>query len=354
MLNTKTSMATVLLILVLAIWANGQTPKERVYVWDFVDNKGQRTDLTDRLTLEFEEALNRAKCYQVLERRQIGKLLDHIKNEKAVADLDDISKKSQGEIKKITNAQIVVFGKVDDDIDSGQIKISVSFQHFDSSKEVKSIRIRRGQRFDTESRESAMKELVKEICGDSNADSIAGKYILLKNPASYIEVKSNGTIFYSFVQNGRVLQGVSSYEVEGKQIIVKHEMGQAMRGTVEKDKISFDNGDVFLRGSAETGPPSPPANPGVGITGAFFVKSPAERIVPSQLSIMGYGWDGRSDIKVIVNGQEINKRIDRQVEGNISLKGSVKELNMHDGKNEVVVVVNGARSIPYEFKQVIK
>ena len=167
MINTKPLMLAVLLSLALTTWVNAQESKGRVYVWDFVDNKGQQTDLTDRLTSEFEVALNQAKCYQVLERRRFNKVLAHIKNEKAIANLDGISKESQGEIKKITNAQIVVFGQVDDDIASGEYKISVTFQNLDSSKEVKSIRIRRGRIQDSESRENAMKELVKEICGNN-------------------------------------------------------------------------------------------------------------------------------------------------------------------------------------------
>ena len=184
MLRVSTTLLAVLLCLVSVSRVSGQGTKERIYIWDFVDNNGQQTSLTVRVTLEFEEALTQAKCYQVVERREIDKLLKHIKNERAIADLNDLSKASQGEVKKITNAQIVVFGKVDDDIESGEYKISVTVQHFDSSKEVKGIRIRRGRIQDSESRENAMKELVKEVCGDSSANSIAGKYILLKNPAS--------------------------------------------------------------------------------------------------------------------------------------------------------------------------
>jgi hypothetical protein len=164
MLKVSTTLLAVLLSLALVPCVNGQGPKERVYIWDFVDNKGQQADLTAWFTSEFEEALSHANCYQVLERRQFDRLLANIKNEKAIADLNDLSKESQSEIKKITNAQIVVFGKVDDDIESGQIKISVSFQHFDSSKKVWSTRIPRGKRLDPESRENAMKGLVKEIC----------------------------------------------------------------------------------------------------------------------------------------------------------------------------------------------
>jgi hypothetical protein len=150
---------------------SGRLNNERVYIWDFVDN-GHQTDLTASLTSEFEEALIQKNCYQVLERRVFDKLLAPIKNEKVITDLRDISKANQSEIKKITNAQIVVFGEVYDDINSGILRISVSFQHFDLSKEVKSIRISRRQRSDTKSRENTMQKLVEEICDNNISQTL--------------------------------------------------------------------------------------------------------------------------------------------------------------------------------------
>ena len=171
MFKVSIRLLAVLLSLVLTPWGNSQPPKERIYVWDFVDDKGQKTDLTKDLTLEFEEALSHTSCYEVLERKVFDRLLAHIKNEKAITDLSNISKESQEEVKKITNAQIVVFGEVDDDIDSGEIKISVTLQRFDSSKKIRSIRIQRGLRLHPKSREDAMKELVKKIC-ESNTNPL--------------------------------------------------------------------------------------------------------------------------------------------------------------------------------------
>ncbi|HXU39715.1 MAG TPA: CsgG/HfaB family protein [Blastocatellia bacterium] len=353
MRKINVSMLTVLLgVLVASV--NAQAPKERVYVWDFVDTHGQQTSLTGRMTLEFEEALTQARCYQIVERRQFDRVLAHIKNEKAIADLNDISKASQGEVRRITNAQIVVFGKVDDDIASGEFKITVTFQRFDSSKEVKSIRMRRGRIQDSESRENAMKDLVKQTCGVGNASPVSGRYVNSKNPSSYFELKPDGTLFVSLVQPGGPLQSVGAYEVDGKQITLKFEMGRAARGIVEKDKISFENGDVFLRQSDEAASTSHPPSPGITVGAVVFVQSRSERIAPSHMSILGLGWDGGSEIRIIVNGQDISKRIDAQRDGNISLNGTVKQLSVHDGKNEVVVVVNGVRSNTYEFKQVIK
>jgi hypothetical protein len=171
MLNAKTSMLAVLLSLVLGLstWISGQEMKERVYIWDFDDRTGKNPKLTERITKAFEEALIQARCFQVLERRQFDKLLAQSRNEKAISDLNDISKKSLGEVKRITNAQIVILGEVDDDVDSGQFKITVSLQRFDSPKEaVESIKLLRGRINDSEIREQAMRDLVKKICDRYN------------------------------------------------------------------------------------------------------------------------------------------------------------------------------------------
>jgi phosphoribosylformylglycinamidine (FGAM) synthase PurS component len=348
MLRTVAASLAALLSLGLAIASNGQQAKERVYVWDFVDNNGRQTDLTERLTSEFEEVLTQGKCYQVLERRRFDRLLAHIKNEKAIADLNGISKSSMGEIQKITNAQMVVFGKVDDDVESGQIQVTVSLQHFDSSKEVKSVRMRRGQRFDAESRETAMKKLVGEICGSLGTNPILGKYTLVRDGSSYIELKPDGTIFFSFVQYGKALQGVGTYSIEDKQISVKSDIGLAARGIIDNDKISFENGDVFARSK---GAITPPNIPSIGIAQATFARSPRDNVVPSQLIISGYGWDGGSEVKVVVNGRDISNRIVSQTGSIVFLKGTSTDLNIQAGKNEVVVVVGGTRSNPYLFKE---
>jgi hypothetical protein len=75
---------------------------------------------------------------------------------------------------------------------------------------------------------------------------------------------------------------------------------------------------------------------------------------PALLYIGGSGWDGGSEIKVVVNDQAVSAGINRQVEGLISLKGTVKELNLRDGRNEVALILNGVTSNTYVFKQAIE
>jgi uncharacterized caspase-like protein len=74
----------------------------------------------------------------------------------------------------------------------------------------------------------------------------------------------------------------------------------------------------------------------------------------SAIFIGGQGWDGGSEVKVIVNDLDITAQIESQDSGGIALKGSVKELNLRSGRNEIAVIVNGIKSNTYVFTQVIK
>jgi Caspase domain len=71
------------------------------------------------------------------------------------------------------------------------------------------------------------------------------------------------------------------------------------------------------------------------------------------LYIGGRGWDGSSSLKVVVNGRDVTGYIDEQSKGSVNLKGTIANLNLLDGQNEVVVVIGGARSSPYVFRKSI-
>ncbi|HEX8652268.1 MAG TPA: caspase family protein [Pyrinomonadaceae bacterium] len=76
--------------------------------------------------------------------------------------------------------------------------------------------------------------------------------------------------------------------------------------------------------------------------------------VASSIMISGYGWDGGSDIKVSVNGRDVSALIDSQTQYVVSVQGSLRELNVRDGRNEVTITVNGVTSNTYVFKQALK
>jgi caspase domain-containing protein len=71
---------------------------------------------------------------------------------------------------------------------------------------------------------------------------------------------------------------------------------------------------------------------------------------PVVLSVTGTGWDGGSDIKIVVNGKDVSAWINNQTAIYVRIQGTIQELNLQDGKNEVFVIVNGATSNTSEFK----
>lgn len=134
-----------------------------IYVWNFSTRDSEQDELTTNLTQEFEEALIQSKRFQVLERRKYDRLLAQKDNEKAILNIEGISSTALKNL-KANQANAVVFGEMHDDIQSGQIKVTVTIQTFDGKKlDMQSIRFTRGKRFNPESRELAMKELVNLI-----------------------------------------------------------------------------------------------------------------------------------------------------------------------------------------------
>lgn len=172
----KIITCTILLSLIFTLQANGQDSKVKLYVWRFTADKANLDGLADKLTGEFEEALVKSRCFLVLERRDYAALARRAENEKMIGILPELSSQSQTEL-RIARAQIVVFGKIVHDVESGEFKVTVSFQRFDSTKQsVESIRIKQGVINDAESREQAMKYLVNKICPykDKDRQAIAG------------------------------------------------------------------------------------------------------------------------------------------------------------------------------------
>jgi hypothetical protein len=73
----------------------------------------------------------------------------------------------------------------------------------------------------------------------------------------------------------------------------------------------------------------------------------------ASIGIGGYGW-GAEEVKVIINGQDVSAYLTQQSEAVILLLGTVAQLNLHDGKNEVVLKVGENVSNPHAFRQPIK
>lgn len=160
-----------LIFFVLAnpLWAE-MPVKPIVYVWEFITSDGQKNDLTRNLTEEFEETLIKCGCFTVLERRDYVRIIDHKDNEKAIAEIESVSTKTLDSL-HFYLATIVVFGKVYYDNSSGEIKITLIFQKFDSTKKMWSTRLKMEKALFPKEREKAMKKLVKEICPNPKHDN---------------------------------------------------------------------------------------------------------------------------------------------------------------------------------------
>ncbi len=120
---------TMIWLLVFPGQAKSQTASV-VYVWEFTTRNGERNDLTMSLTEEFEEALTQSECCNILQRRYYSRLFDQKENERAISNLGAVPKTAKDGLKSL-EANTVVFGEVYDDTNSGQVRISVSFESFE-------------------------------------------------------------------------------------------------------------------------------------------------------------------------------------------------------------------------------
>ena len=134
-----------------------------VYVWDFSTRDGEVNELTRNLTEEFEEALIQSDCCTVLQRRRFSRILSQKQNEDGVASLVRVVDE-QSKNRRVLEARVVIFGEVVDDVESGQVRVSVNLEGFSGkivSKE--STHFARGKRIDPESRLAAMTTLVESL-----------------------------------------------------------------------------------------------------------------------------------------------------------------------------------------------
>lgn len=176
-MKMKSVLLTTMLAAVLAPVMYGQESK--VYVWDFVV-EGPKNDLVNlpiiakNLTSGFEEALVKAKCYQVLQRRQYDRLFKHAANENSVANLPEGSKRQL----KIIKAEFVVFGSMTNDLLQRGYKVSVTLENLASTqiKAIGSVLVSLGDLEDADKTKTFLTKLVGEICitaFTSNSDNKA-------------------------------------------------------------------------------------------------------------------------------------------------------------------------------------
>src|SRR6185295_868364 len=146
-----------LLMGAIASRAAGERPP--AYVWLFSATGADAESLADAVTEEFEEALVKAGCLPIVQRRNLPELESHQKQEARIAGADSLSQ-LQRRLLSTARADAVVFGKITDDVQGGQVKIAVILETLSGVTLANtSVRINRGKRFDAEERERRMTEL---------------------------------------------------------------------------------------------------------------------------------------------------------------------------------------------------
>ena len=100
---------------------------DHIYLWPFVNDKGEKTTEADLLLNEVEAALTQISDCVVLQRRKYSTLSSQIENEIAIQSVEGISETLDRELQTF-RAKIILFGMVNKDF-SGNISLQLSFQN---------------------------------------------------------------------------------------------------------------------------------------------------------------------------------------------------------------------------------
>ena len=101
----------------------------KVFVWTFRSNAAEDEPMLDNVTDEFVTVLHDSKKYILLDRTNLGSLLSRRQEE--MTDMSNIGSKDQAAM-QTKGAEAVFFGKVFHDVDSGQVRVTVTLESFDS------------------------------------------------------------------------------------------------------------------------------------------------------------------------------------------------------------------------------
>lgn len=105
------------------------------YVWEFVNDKGERDETTRLLSNDIEDILSQYPDCKVLQRVRYAKLQEQINNEKAIQSLNNATAQVKTELKTI-QAKRVIFGTASRDF-QGNIILRLSFENL-STTQIKS------------------------------------------------------------------------------------------------------------------------------------------------------------------------------------------------------------------------
>jgi hypothetical protein len=134
-------MRLVLLILlsfVIKDVSSQSTICDNIYIWNFKNQNGESTDLTELITTEVEDVLTEISECIVLQRRNFASIKSQYENEQAIINLESINASSLKRLKTI-EAKYVIFGVLKQDFNFNSI-LRLSFENI-YTKEIKTLSI---------------------------------------------------------------------------------------------------------------------------------------------------------------------------------------------------------------------
>jgi len=108
-----------------------QNKATNIYVWDFKVGDESIEKYAEKFTDDFETELIKWDDYTVLQRRNHSLVLVHRDMENRIPDIGNLSTDAISELKTI-KAEIVVFGELTEDVESGVYEVTVFFQNLDT------------------------------------------------------------------------------------------------------------------------------------------------------------------------------------------------------------------------------
>jgi len=112
---------------------HAQNSKTNVYVWDFKTNDDTIEKFAEKFTEDFETELIKLENYTVLQRRNHSQVLMHRDMENRISNVENLSADTVDKLKTI-KAEMVVFGELMEDEESGIYEVIVFFQNLDNGE----------------------------------------------------------------------------------------------------------------------------------------------------------------------------------------------------------------------------
>jgi hypothetical protein len=146
-----------------------------LYVVPFDASPSISAQVATSVTSDIETALVSAGCVDVLERRNLDQLVQQVRNERRLSTIRDFGTDGIAQLRR-QGATGVLFGEIDDDVNSGEIIVRGKIESFDSTiLWTSDVSFTRGLLNDRTTRVNAAKHLLDSVCrGFGNPRSANG------------------------------------------------------------------------------------------------------------------------------------------------------------------------------------